>query len=120
MLDWTKGRTRSFLVHPEECVVRDEGQRLPKLQAKVHMVEIDRMNLAKLLVEREICDWIEGEGDQVLKFRGEKVLKGMFGVAKSRLLDDGRPHLRIIMNLIPSNAVLHHVSGCVQDLPGIT
>ena len=55
-----------------------------------------------------------------MRFRGEKVLNGMFVVAKSGLLEDGRPHLRVIMNLIPSNSVLHQLSGCVQDLPGIT
>ena len=39
---------------------------------------------------------------------------------QSAKLDDGRSHLRVIMNLIPSNAVLHQLSGCVQELPSIT
>ena len=118
VLDWTKGRTRSFLVHPAECVMVDEGQKHPKLQAKVHILESDQMKVAEILVERHICNWIEEE--TVLRYRGEKVLNGMFGVAKNTSLEDGRPHLRVIMNLIPSNSVLHQLSGCVQDLPGIT
>ena len=32
----------------------------------------------------------------------------------------GRPHLRLIMNLIPANAILHQLHGKVQELPGIT
>ena len=33
---------------------------------------------------------------------------------------DGRCHLRVIMSLIPSNSVMVQLSGCVQELPGIT
>lgn len=118
VVNWTRGRTRSFLLHPEDCVVKDEGQRLPKLQARVHVKEGDLMKVAEQLVERNICGWVDWES--VLEFRGEKVFNGLFGVAKSAKLDDGRSHLRVIMNLIPSNAVLHQLSGCVQELPSIT
>ncbi|CAL1140246.1 unnamed protein product [Cladocopium goreaui] len=115
---WTSGRTRSFLLHPDDCVVVDEGQQLPRLQSKVHIVEEDRMKVAELLVERGICAWISE--DEVFRYRGEAVLSGMFGVAKPTLLPDGRPHLRVIMNLIPANAVMTQLSGMVSELPGIT
>eukprot|EP00435_Cladocopium_sp_Y103_P055249 s1780_g18.t1 len=82
------------------------------------MAEKDRMGIAKLLVERNVCNWVELES--VLKFRGERVLNGLFGVAKSTLLPDSRPCLRVIMNLIPSNAVMVQLRGMVDDLPGIT
>lgn len=118
VVDWTKGRTRSFLLKPHECIVSDEGQSLPKLQAKVHIENKDREKLAHLLVERQICDWVDF--DEVLEYRGEKVLNGLFGVAKTSALDDGRAHLRLIMNLIPSNSVMLQLSGCVQDLPSVT
>ena len=118
VVDWTKGRTRSFLLKPQDCVVEDKGQTLPRLQAKVHIEKDDRERLADLLVERQICDWVAY--DEVLEFRGEKVLNGLFGVAKTSCLEDGRPHLRLIMNLIPSNSVMLQLSGCVQDLPSIT
>ena len=118
VLKWTKGRTRSFLLHPEDCLVADEGQILPKLQAKVHILGDDKMLVANLLVERHICDWIEL--DSVIQFKGERVLNGMFGVAKTATLADNRPHLRVIMNLIPSNSILMQLSGCVQELPAVT
>lgn len=118
ILDWTKGRTRSFLTKPAECVVLDEGQKLPKLQAKVHIVAEDRVSVANLLVERNICAWVELES--VFKFRGTMVLNGMFGVAKGSQLDDGRRHLRVIMNLIPSNSIMSQLTGCVHELPGIS
>ena len=76
------------------------------------------MAVAAQLVKRNICTWIEYE--QVISFRGTKVLNGLFGVAKSTLLPDTRPVLRVIMNLIPSNAVLRQLHGCVQELPSVT
>ena len=118
VVNWTKGRTRSFLLHPEECLRTDDGRELPKLQAKVHVAEEDKMKLAALLVERNICSWIPLA--DVVEYRGQKVLSGLFGVAKSSTLDDGRPHLRVIMNLIPANAILHQLDGPIRDLPGIT
>ena len=116
--DWTSGFTRSFLLHPENSVVEDVGQKLPKLQAKVHIVEDDRLRVAETLVKRNICCWVESE--KVQRFRGERVLNGMFGVAKSALLDDGRPTLRVIMNLIPSNSIMMQLDGAVRDLPSVT
>ena len=98
--DWVKGRTKAFLLHPDDCIkTSDEAGRLPKLQGKVHVVSEDKLDLAKLLVSRGICGWTE-ESD-VFRFQGERVLNGMFGVPKSTCLEDGRPVLRLIMNLIP-------------------
>ena len=118
ILDWTKGRTRSFLVNPSGCLASDEGQLLPKLQAKVHIAPNEKMSVASLLIERNICQWIELE--EVISFRGDKVLNGMFGLAKGARLEDGRSHLRLIMNLIPSNSVFLQLTGCVQQLPAVT
>ena len=109
--EWTSGRTRSFLLHPDDCVIVDEGQELPRLQSKVHIVEGDKMKVAELLVERGICGWLPAE--DVFRFRGQRVLSGTFGVAKPTLLPDKRPHLRVIMNLIPANAVMTQLSGMV-------
>ena len=65
--------------------------------------------VAGKLVERNICSWVELE--EVVTFRGQKILNGLFGVAKSTLLPDGRPQLRVIMNLIPPNAVMQQLQG---------
>ena len=118
VLEWTKGRTRTFLNRPSECIAPDEGQSLPKLQARVHIQEGDRMRVAELLVKRKICDWVEL--DHVMEYRGQKVLNGLFGVAKAATLPDSRPHLRVIMNLIPSNSVMIQLAGSVQELPSIS
>jgi len=58
--------------------------------------------------------------EEVISFRGAKVLNGMFGLVKGARLEDGRSHLRVIMNLIPSNSVLLQLTGCVQQLPAVT
>lgn len=58
ILQLVDGRTRSFLLNPRACVVPHTGQWLPKLQAKVHFQEGQRMAVASLLVKRRICDWI--------------------------------------------------------------
>lgn len=113
-----KGRTRSFLLHPEDCIVEDCGQPLPKLQAKCHILEEDRLRLALSLVERGVCFWCEESA--VFTYRQQKVLNGLFGVAKSSLLADGRPQLRCIMNLIPSNSTMRQLDGCVRELPSIS
>lgn len=113
-----KGRTRSFLLHPEDCIVEDCGQPLPKLQAKCHILEEDRLRLALSLVERGVCFWCEESA--VFTYRQQKVLNGLFGVAKSSLLTDGRPQLRCIMNLIPSNSTMRQLDGCVRELPSIS
>lgn len=117
--DWVKGRTKAFLLHPSSCIRSpEEDLKIPKLQGKVHVVNEDKLAFAKLLVQRGICGWTEET--EVFRFRGERVLNGLFGVPKSSTLDDGRPVLRLIMNLIPSNSVMRQLQGSVSELPGVT
>ena len=116
--DWIGGKCRSYVEDPGACLVEDVGQTLPKLQARVHVNPEDKLALGKLLVERRICRWVKDES--VITFRGEQVLNGMFGVPKSKLLPDNRCVLRLIMNLIPSNAIHKSVGGRVHELPHIT
>ena len=72
----------------------------------------------KLLVERRICEWI-ADAD-VLVVNGEQVLNGMFAVGKGTYLESGDEIQRVIMNLIPCNAVFKHSKGGTDDLPSIT
>ncbi|CAK9108713.1 unnamed protein product [Durusdinium trenchii] len=116
--DWVDGRTRTLLEHPELCVTPDVGQELPRLQGKIHVEPEDRMALSLELVRRGICRWIPE--NKVAKYRGEKVLNGMFGVPKSKLLPEGQTILRLIMNLVPSNSILRVITGRVSALPSIT
>ena len=110
--------TKWFLLHPEESLLSEPvgGE---KLQARVHIREDDRLDLCKLLVERNICDWVPS-GD-VLEVQSTKVLNGMFGVGKGSFLPDGGGEvLRLIMNLRPSNSVFRQLQGATGDLPSIT
>ena len=116
-VEWLEGYTRWLLLHPEECLVEDVGQKLPKLHAKVHIAPGERMEVARLLVKRGICAWVPE--DKVLRYRGQKVLNGLFGVPKAKKLDTGECVLRCIMNLIPSNSVMRSIKGKVGNLPNI-
>ncbi len=118
VLDWLTGRTKVYVSQPGHCIEEDVGQKLPKLQSRVHIVRGDELELAQTLVARGICSWTL-END-VFQYRGQKVLNGLFGVCKPSSLPDGRPVLRLIMNLIPSNSVMVQLQGRVGDLPGIT
>ena len=115
---WLSGKSRWYLENPHECLMPDVGQVLPKLQAKVHIRSGDEKGLAALLVKRGICTWVHDR--EVLRYRGQKVLNGMFGVQKSVKVASGETALRCIMNLIPSNSVLREIEGRVCGLPSIT
>lgn len=115
--NWVEGRSRSFLDHPGDCVCQDVGQKLPKLQARMHIQDGEELNLALELVRKGICSWTPEA--EVLRYRGEMVLNGMFGVPKDSLLPTGEKVLRLIMNLIPSNSVMVQLEGAVKELPGV-
>jgi hypothetical protein len=99
-------------------VVPDVGQEIPKLQGKIHVGHNEMDEIAAELVQRKVCKWIPLS--QVLTFRGEKVLNGLFGVEKSSRTESGKPVLRLIMNLVPSNSVLRNYVSAVKNLPQIT
>ena len=118
-VDWVDGRTKSFLLNPETCLLRDEEiDRSVKLQAKVHVIEEDKRRLALLLCERGVCGWTKKQ--EVLRARGQMVLNGLFGVSKGIFLDNQKPILRLIMNLIPVNSVTCQLRGLVSELPNVT
>jgi len=76
VLKWVDGRTRTFLEYPENCVIGVDEFKKTKLQAKVHIVEGDRISLARELVRRNVCGWVEEA--EVFTFNGERVLNGLF------------------------------------------
>ncbi len=117
VVDFVSKGTRRLLEHPVECLVADVGQKLPKLQGRVHVADGEGILIANELVSRGVCTWIELE--RVVEFRKQKVLNGLFGV-KSSTIGDGRPVLRVIMNLVPSNSILTQFKGAVRNLPMIT
>ena len=118
VLEFVSPATRELLISPEELVVEDFGQELPRLQGRVHIKEDDLMPICNELIQRGVCKWIPIS--DVVRFRGRPVLNGLFGVPKPSHLDDGSPILRLIMNLVPANAITRQIRGHVKNLPHIT
>ena len=116
-LDWVGPRTREFLCNPKLLLKEPEEVDLPKLPGRVHIKEDDKMRIASELVRRNVCTWIPLE--KVYKVNGTAILNGMFGVSKPNVLADGRPILRVIMNLTGSNATQIQLEGGCNSLPNI-
>ena len=70
------------------------------------------------LINCGVCSWLPL--GQVLRFRDQYVLNGLFGVPKPLSSASGEPILRFVMNLVPSNSVMLQLQGSVKDLPRIT
>ena len=118
LMDYVTPFTRKLLANPELCIHEDKGQKLPKLQGKIHMAPNERERIADLLVQRGVCSWVPLR--EVLHFREQPVLNGMFGVEKPSKISTGEPILRLIMNLVPSNSVMIQMEGGTTHLPSIT
>ena len=116
--DFVCEQTREWLLNPGRNIVDDVGQDIPKLQGKVHVLDDELIPISDELISRGVCSWIPL--DSVVEFRGQKVLNGLFGVEKVGRTINGQPVLRLIMNLIPSNSIMHQYVGVVKNLPSIT
>ena len=109
--------TQWFLDHPEASLL-ERPEPSVKLQAKVHVEPGESLKLFEMLVERNICSWVRDA--DVLVVDQQQVLSGMFAVGKGTFLETGEEVQRIIMNLIPCNAVFRHSQGGTRDLPLVT
>ena len=109
--------TKEFLLNPRKSLkpCLKEGV---KPCAKVHIQSGEELEVFKLLVERKICVWVRDE--DVVRVEGKQILNGMFAVGKSAFLETGEEIQRLIMNLVPCNAVLEQIQGATSELPGIT
>lgn len=110
--------TFALLERPAELLREDFVRPIPPIPGKAHFGQGERMQVCKELVDRGICAWVKAE--EVLIFKGKKILNGIFGVRKPAVLSDGRPVLRVIMNLRASNSILKQLKGAVNSLPAIT
>ena len=117
-LDWVSLRTKRFLLNPLLLLKDPEDVVLPKMPGHIHVKASDKMLIACELVRRNVCTWIPLES--VYSVKGVRVLNGMFGVCKPTSLEDGRPILRVIMNLTGSNATQIQLEGGCSSLPMIT
>ena len=116
-LDWVGNRTKEFLLNPDWLLKDPKDVSLPKMPGKVHVKREDLMPIANELVKRHVCSWIPLE--KVYSVGGVRVLNGLFGVRKSQCLSDGRPVLRLIMNLTGSNETQLQLEGGCNTLPSI-
>lgn len=117
-LDWVSARTQDLLLNPKLLLKKPEDIVLPKMPGKVHMDPKDRMAIAEELVRRHVCEWIPL--DKVYRVGSTVILNGLFGVSKPSCLEDGRPILRFIMNLVGSNSTQLQMEGGCSSLPNIT
>ena len=110
--------TRMFLSDPSLSFLPMEDVEEGPCQAAVHVEAGSRASVARLLVERGVCKPLRR--CEVGQFQGRPVLNELFGVPKPKLLSDGRPILRTIINLIPSNRTQRVIGGHINCLPSIT
>ena len=109
---------KRFLLNPK-LLLRDAADVvLPKMPGRVHVREGDKLRIADELIKRNVCEWIPLE--KVYRVGEQPVLNGLFGVTKPTVLEDGRSVLRLIMNLVGSNATQLQLEGGCESLPNIT
>eukprot|EP00438_Fugacium_kawagutii_P017079 Skav213874 [mRNA] locus=scaffold2374:77699:81990:+ [translate_table: standard] len=119
VMKFLRGRTKYLLEHPlENMVPIDERPEAP-IQAKVHIKKGEELKVFELLHDRGIIEWIP-ESHTFSDQRGV-YLNGLFGVVKpKRFTQSGAPVLRVIMNLVPSNALFADLRGDIGALPNAT
>lgn len=117
-IDFLSPQSAYMMTHPEEAILPDDGRTLPRLNGIIHADSAEMRLIAAELTTRGVCDWLPLR--EVACYRGSRVLNGMFGVEKAAKLPNGKPILRLIMNLVGSNATMRQFSGAVRNLPAIT
>ena len=117
VLPFLKGRTRFLVEHPLECLIPTCDRAGVPMSAKVHIIPGQELLVFKLLEERGVTTWLEEE--RVFSDQTGTLLNGLFGVVKpGKYTPSGAPVLRVIMNLVPANALLQVICGDIKFLPG--
>ena len=116
-LDWLGPCSKDFLLHPEKCLIPDPDLSKARIPGRVHVKAGEKLVIARELVRRKVCQWIPLS--QEVRVQGVSILNGLFGVEKPSVTNSGKPVLRLIMNLVPSNLILKQLKGKVQALPSI-
>ena len=119
MLPFLKGRTRFLVENPLESLL-PAGERLTApAKAKVRIKRGEELNVFKCLERRGVIEWISAK--TVFNDGGTDFLNGMFGVEKPhKFTSSGLPVLRVIMNLVPVNALFRVIAGDITSLPAAT
>ena len=116
-VDFLSPGSRFWLEHPERLLGDPAGFSGLKFEAKLHILKGQELEVAKLLVDRNVCTWLERE--KVFSFGGRRLYNGMFGVRKDALTPSGKPVLRTIMNLTPCNSLFVPFQQGHRELPSI-
>lgn len=119
LLPFLKGRTRYLMENPLESLLAEKDRASGPVTAKVHIVKGEEVKVFNLLHSRGVINWIKA-GDAFSDSRGT-YLSGLFGVIKpGKTTSTGKPVLRVIMNLIPSNSLFDIIQGDISLLPSAT
>jgi len=111
-----EGRTRFLIENPEQVLIKGADCFPGKNSAKVHIAADEAPKIFRLLFERGVIDFVEA--GQVYSDKKGPFLSGLFGVPKpNKVTSDGKPILRLIMNLIPINRALEVILGDIAELP---
>ena len=116
-VDFLSPGSQFWLEHPERLLGHPAGFAGLRFQAKLHIQKGEELAVARLLVERNVCSWIER--DQVFSHGGRRLYNGLFGVRKDSLTPSGKPILRTIMNLTPCNSLFVPFQQGHRELPSI-
>ena len=115
--DLCTGETRRMVLDPSLVLRRGAWASAPS-RARIWAEDQDWREIVQLLHDRGL---VEPWSEPLRNERGEPVLAGSFGVQKKDATvdtpDGPRPTLRLIINLIPSNAAQETFVGDVSDLP---
>ena len=122
LADLCTGAVRDAILDPNE-VRLDEPHEVPPGRPRVHVVQGEsREKIFLTLLGRRILKPVRFS--EVWRYKGEPILNGLFGVAKSGAkvaLQDGSGRevspLRTIMSLVQSNAHQRRILGDVTMLP---
>eukprot|EP00438_Fugacium_kawagutii_P033223 Skav231044 [mRNA] locus=scaffold446:243817:254709:+ [translate_table: standard] len=119
VVKFLRGRTRYLILNPEENLVPPSERPEAPIQSKVHIRKGDELKVFELLQSRGIIDWVPADSAYT-DTRGT-YLNGLFGVVKpKRFTLTNLPVLRVIMNLVPSNALFADIKGDIASLPNAT
>ena len=108
-------RMQHFFQHPKELLMPlGDLQERPR-PGRVRASPAEATTIGKGLLRRGLVRAMKPE--ELIMINGEPLLNGLFGVEKDAQLWDGRPHLRLIMNLTASNAVMVDYACDIGALP---
>ena len=119
ILPFLKGRTRFLMERPLESLLAVKDRGIAPVTSKVHIEKGQEQAVFDLLYDRGIISW--ERADSAFTDERGTYLSGMFGVIKpGKWTSDGRPVLRCIINLVPSNGLFDVIRGDIDCLPNAT